>query len=89
MKVRQLRLAPVHPLSAQAIKEPSGAAFECRLAFVRFTWTVTTSASSTFNDHIGQPSPINANDEFGLTVAATQNRRINATSSMKFYVETD
>jgi hypothetical protein len=39
---------------------------------VQFTRVVTASASFTLNDHIGQPSPINANNEFGLTMTATK-----------------
>ena len=43
-----------------------------RLPIVQFTRVVTASASFTLNDHIGQPSPINANNEFGLTMTATK-----------------
>jgi hypothetical protein len=48
------------------------------LPIIRFTRVVIASASFTLNDHIGQPSPINANNEIGLTVAATQDGRINS-----------
>ena len=44
---------------------------------VRFMRIVIASASLTLNDHIGQASPINAYNEFGLTVPATENRCIN------------
>jgi len=43
---------------------------------IRFLRIVIASASLTLNDHIGQPSPIDAYNEFGLTVPATENRRI-------------
>ncbi len=48
---------------------------------IRFTRVVIASAPFTLNDHIGQPSPIDANNEFGLTMAATENRRINGVAS--------
>jgi len=38
---------------------------------------VKAPASPTLNDHIGQPPPINAYNEFSVTVPATENRRIN------------
>ena len=38
---------------------------------------VIASASGTLNDHIGQPSPIDPYNEFGLTGGVTENRRVN------------
>jgi len=39
---------------------------------IQFTRVVTASASFTLNEQIGQPSPINANNEFGVTTTATK-----------------
>jgi hypothetical protein len=41
------------------------------------TSVIATSASFTLNNHVGEPWPIDTNHEFGLTLAATQSRRIN------------
>ena len=45
---------------------------------MRFPGGIKVSALFTFDDHIRKASPINCNNEVRLTVAATQNRRINS-----------
>jgi hypothetical protein len=45
---------------------------------IQFTRVVLASASFTLNEPVGQLSPINANNEFGLIMIATRNGRINS-----------